>query len=464
MKLKTLLIAGTLSLSFTVAQAAQVTINEVDTKDMTRAGNPVVKHMFTADPTARVINNKLFVFPSTDVLDPNSPAENGFSMPYYHIFSSENLIDWTDHGRQIDQVNVPWGDKDAYAMWAPCCIEKNGKFYYYFPNKPEEKSKGNFRRVGVATATNPEGPYTIHENFMQRISGIDPNAFIDDDGKAYIYWGGGANNSLVGARLQDNMLEIEGDIVRFEGLPAKYKEASFMFKRNGKYYFTFSCSLFGNCDLVYAVGKSPLGPFKYVDSFMDKWNNCWTNHHSLVEYNGEWILFYHHNDISGKDKQRSICADYVTFSKNGKIEKVTPTMRGIGVCSATKRMDIDRYSTKSETLSIGQDKEAKIANWYLSKVKAGDWSTFNKVRFSGSEKNIEVVFSSATAGGTLEVREGDGKGKVIATIELPTTGSWDSYKQASTAIEYSPKGVVDLYFTFKGSDQQLFNIDWIRFK
>ena len=119
------------------------------------AQNPVIRDQFAADPTARVFNNKVYVYPSHDIMPPAGQKQDWFCMADYHVFSSENLTDWTDHGMIISQEIVPWGNPEGYSMWAPDCVYKNGKYYFYFPNAPKG---GRGFGIGVATASNPEGP------------------------------------------------------------------------------------------------------------------------------------------------------------------------------------------------------------------------------------------------------------------------------------------------------------------
>ena len=123
------------------------------------AQNPIIHNQFTADPTARVFNNKVYLFPSHDIPAPAGQRQDWFCMEDYHVFSSENLTEWTDHGVILSQENVPWGKPDGYSMWAPDCVFKNGKYYFDYPNAPRE---GRGFAIGVAIADRPEGPYT-HE-------------------------------------------------------------------------------------------------------------------------------------------------------------------------------------------------------------------------------------------------------------------------------------------------------------
>ena len=182
------------------------------------AQNPIITDLFTADPTARVFNNKVYLYPSHDILPPEGQRKDWFCMADYHVFSSENLTDWTDHGMILSQATVPWGNPTAYSMWAPDCVEKNGKYYFYFPNAPKS---GRGFAIGVATADRPEGPFKCEPEPIKGVTGIDPCVLIDDDGQAYIYWSG---MGIRGAKLKANMVELDGELQEVkmpqrEGMP-----------------------------------------------------------------------------------------------------------------------------------------------------------------------------------------------------------------------------------------------------
>ncbi len=197
------------------------------------AQNPIIHDQFTADPTARVFNNKVYLFPSHDIPAPASQRQDWFCMEDYHVFSSENLTDWTDHGVILSQENVPWGKSDGYSMWAPDCVFKNSKYYFYYPNAPKE---GRGFAIGVAIANRPEGPYTPEKESIKGVGGIDPCVLIDDDGTAYLYWSG---MGIRGGQLKENMTELRDSSRIMEGLPDGFKEGPFAFKREGRYYLTF---------------------------------------------------------------------------------------------------------------------------------------------------------------------------------------------------------------------------------
>ncbi len=297
------------------------------------AQNPIIRNQFTADPTARIFNGRVFVYPSHDILAKEGRGRPGwFCMEDYHVFSSENLSDWTDHGVIVSQNKVPWVDTTSFSMWAPDCIFSKGKYYFYFPaiNKDTNILGRKTFSIGVAISDKPEGPFIPQPEPISGFSGIDPNVFIDKDGQAYLYW---AMGKIFVARLKDNMLELASAPQVVESLPEKgLIEGPFLFERKGIYYMTYPHVQNKIERLEYAIGDNPLGPFKFAGVIMDESPmNCWTNHQSLIQYEGQWYLFYHQNAFSPKfDKSRSICIDSLFFNEDGTIQKVTPTLRGVG--------------------------------------------------------------------------------------------------------------------------------------
>src|SRR6187551_644826 len=312
--------------------------------------NPIIRNQYSADPTARVFGDRVYVFPSHDILATEGKGRLGwFCMEDYHVFSSANLTDWTDHGVIVTQNKAPWVRPDSYSMWAPDCIERNGKYYFYFPTAAKDTiAHGRGFTIGVAVADKPEGPFIPEVTPIKGVRGIDPNVFIDKDGQAYLYWSAG---NIYGAKLKANMLELDSEVKTLGELPTKgLKEGPYLFERNGIYYLTYPHVENKIERLEYATGDNPLGPFKVAGVIMDESpSGCWTNHHSILEFKKEWILFYHHNDLSPQfDKARSIRADYLHFNPDGSIQKVIPTLRGIGITKANDQIQIDRYSEISE--------------------------------------------------------------------------------------------------------------------
>ncbi len=420
------------------------------------AQNPLINDQFTADPSARVFGDKVYVYPSHDL----DCGTDWFCMKDYHVFSSKNLVDWTDHGVIVSQDEVDWVDPNANAMWAPDAYKRDGTYYFYFPAIGDSSKGYNGRKIGVATAESPEGPYNPQPEPIENVDGIDPNVFVDDDGQAYLYWSG---EEIYVAKLKDNMVELASEPKVIENLPDEgLKEGPYMVKRKNKYYLTYPHVEHERERLEYAMADSPMGPFEVKGVIMDQWEDCWTNHHSIIEYEDQWYLFYHHNDYSPNfDKNRSIRADSLSFNADGTIQEVEPTLRGVGITNATKKIQIDRYSKMSdEGVSIAfLDTTDKFKGWKTVFQSPGSWIRYNRVNFGPGELlSVEVkVFSKG--GGMLQIRTDNADGKVIGTVEIPKKSTWDIVQVPLSSI---PKGVGDLNVNMTEGSQV--EIDWIRFK
>ena len=175
--------------------------------------------MYSADPTARVFGDSVYLYPSHDIVaTPGHGRVGWFCMEDYHVFATKNLTDWKDDGIVVSQTKVPWTKPDAYSMWAPDCIERNGKYYFYFPAAPKDSTYGRGFAIGVAIADKPSGPFVPQAEPIKGVHGIDPNVFIDKDGQAYLYC---ALGNIYGAKLKDNMVELDGKPAIMQGLPTE---------------------------------------------------------------------------------------------------------------------------------------------------------------------------------------------------------------------------------------------------
>ena len=367
-----------------------------------QAQNPIIRDQFTADPTARVFNNKVYLYPSHDIVPPAGQRQDWFCMEDYHVFSSENLTDWTDHGVIVTQNKVPWVRPDSYSMWAPDCVERNGKYYFYFPSAPKD---GRGFGIGVAVADRPEGP--------------------------------------------------------------------FAFEYNGNYYLTYPYVRENTEVLGYAMSKNPMGPYEYKGLIMPEHENgCWTNHHSIINYKGQWYLFYHQNAFSPRDdKRRSVQIDKLFFNPDGTIKEVKKTMRGVGVNKATEKIEIDRYSTASSDVTTSLiDTVNTFRGYQASLPKKGSWLHYADVDFSPITDAYLIV--NAKAGGNTEfcVREKNAKGKVIARVTMNVVTQMGQFRRdqsnqwltQTVNLEYVPKGVTDLCVTCEGDAEV--SINWVQFK
>jgi hypothetical protein len=415
------------------------------------AQNPLIMDQFAADPTARVFEGRIYVYPSHDI--PASPGKgraNWFVMEDYHVFSSESLVDWKDHGVILDQTNVPWLKRKSFDMWAPDCVCKNGKYYFYFPTQG---------RIGVAIADKPYGPFVAEPNSIQGARGIDPGVLIDKDGSAYMFWSG-----IWMAKLKDNMVELDSQPRQVQNLPRPgLIEGPFPFERNGIYYLTYAHVQNKTERLEYSIAKSPMGPYEWKGVIMDETpSGCWTNHHSILEYKGQWYLFYHDKDLSpGFDKNRSIHADYLSFNEDRTIQKVAPTLRGVGIVDAKSKVQIDRYSAiGKEGVSVSFLNDAnKHEGWKISLSEKNAWVQFNSVDFGKGDLKSVNVRSVSPTGGLIEIRLDMVDGPLLAQVEIGKGSEW---KVVNSKLVSLASDVHDLIVAL--NDNNNVELDWISFE
>jgi len=425
------------------------------------AQNPIIRDQFSADPTARVFGDKVYLYPSHDILAKEGQGRPGwFCMADYHVFSSQNLTDWTDHGVIVSQNKVSWVKPDSYSMWAPDCISKNGKYYFYFPAPANDTTYGRGFSIGVAVSDKPEGPFVPESKPILGVHGIDPNVFIDKDGQAYIYY---AARNIYVAKLKENMLDLASEPKIIENLPEKgLKEGPFLFERNGIYYLTYPHVENKIERLEYAISNSPLGPFKQAGVIMDESPmNCWTNHQSFIEYKGQWYLFYHQNDLSPKfDKNRAVCMDSMFFNNDGTIRKVIPTLRGVGLTEASMPIQIDRYSFKSDKGTSIEfiDTLNTFGGWKTIFSAKNSWIQYNGVDFGTKKLKSVLVKAISKTGGTIQLRLNNAQGPILAKINIPQSIDW---KETKVSVKGLKPGLNNLVLVSVNNNP--LEVDWISF-
>ncbi len=419
------------------------------------AQNPIIRDQFTADPTARVFEGKVYMYPSHDIISPVEPERKWFSMADYHVFSSEDLMTWTDHGVILSQENVPWGNPQGYAMWAPDCVFKNGKYYFYFPNAPKDR---NGFAIGVAVADRPFGPFTPEEKPIEGVAGIDPCVLNASDGNSYLFWSGAG---LRAAKLKDNMLELDGEPMRVdENLPEGFTEGPFVFEKDGKYYLTYPWVQDRTETLAYAMSDNPLGPYEFKGIIMAQSPSlCWTNHHSIVEYKDEWYLFYHHNDYSPQfDKNRSARIDRIYFNEDGTILPVSPTLRGVGLTPARSVIQIDRYSFLSQggTYVDFLNLDNPFEGWFVNLPRAATWVEYEDIDF-GDVSPVTLKMRVRSQEGA-EVMVSSGSNGNLARVGVPVSADWT---EVSAPVNGDVTGIDYIRAEVASGDVQ---IDWISFE
>jgi hypothetical protein len=321
---------------------------------------PLVEHIYTADPSAHMFNGKIYIYPSHDIDAGDAFDDLGshFAMEDYHVLSMDGVDGkTTDHGVALQVSDVPWASKQ---MWAPDANEKDGKYYLFFP----AKDKQGIFRIGVAISDSPVGPFRPQENPIAKSFSIDPAVFKDEDGSYYMYfggiWGGQLQRWRTGVfdasqpespyahlpghhepALCAKVAKLSADLFEFAEAPKdvqildenghplqqadtgrRFFEASWMHKYNGKYYFSYST---GDTHFIcYAMGDSPYGPFTYKGIVLHPVVG-WTTHHSIMQYNGEWYLFYHDSSLSkGVTHLRCVKMARLVHNADGTIRALHP--------------------------------------------------------------------------------------------------------------------------------------------
>ncbi len=423
-----------------------------------RATNHLVMDQFTADPTARVFEGRIYVYPSHDIpAGPGRGHPGWFCMEDYHVFSSANLTDWKDHGVIVSQTGVAWVDPASYSMWAPDCVFARGKYYFYFPAVARD---GGLRRIGVAIADKPAGPFTPEPRPIDGVQGIDPCVFIDRDGSAYLFY---SRRKIFVAKLKDNMLELDAPPRALDNLPATgLLEGPFVFERNGTYYLTYPHVEHRTERLEYATSDHPLGPYKPAGVILDESpSGCWTVHQSIVEYQGQWYLFYHDNDLSpSDDKRRSMRADRLFFAGDGTIRKVVRTLRGVGIVDARSTIQIDRYSAAGAGVSVSFLNPADPREgWKIALAGNAAWVRFDEVDFGKGDLKAVAVRAASARGGAIEIRSDSETGPLVSRGEIGPSSAWTVVRSRAGNI---PTGVHNLVVTRPGNDAV--DLDWIRFE
>jgi beta-xylosidase len=287
------------------------------------AGNPFADGWY-ADPDIAVYNNTFWVYPTT--------SKSYSEQTYLDAFSSTDLVTWTKHSNVLTTANVSWATQ---AMWAPAPIQRNGKYYLYFAANDIQNNSA-LGGIGVAVADNPAGPFRdalgrpLIGQYYNGAQPIDQDVFVDDDGQAYIYYGGHGHANV--ARLNADMTSVgtfpDGSTYK-EITPAGYVEGPQMFKRNGKYYLMWSEGAWTGPDysVAYAMSSSPTGPFTRLDKVLaqDAAVAKGSGHNSVVNVPGTdtWYIVYHRRPLSETDgNHRQLAYDRMYFNADGTIQRV----------------------------------------------------------------------------------------------------------------------------------------------
>jgi len=421
---------------------------------VSRAQNPIVPAgVYIADPSAHVWDNgKLYIYGSLD----ESP--DYYCSHRHHILETNNMINWRIYENRFaskgENDEVPYSDAFLYA---PDCMYKDGMYYLYYCLADINGTEG------VATSTSPTGPFINGQKIaLGGIEEIDPAVFIDDDGTGYYIWG---QFQAKVARLKPNMKEIDTTSIITDLVTEKehfFHEGGYMVKRNGKYYFVYADISRGNrptC-IGYSISDSPLGPFTYGGVIVD--NNYsdpsnWNNHGSIVEFRGQWYVFYHRATHNSR-MMRKACVEPISFNDDGSINEVEMTSQGAGPpLNALEKLEAERACLLFGNVRIQAFDQYKEE---LGQIKHNDNVAYKYLDFKDGMNEI-IVRAKGIHGGRISVRLDQPWNPEIGFIDIPPDkeASWQEYRSKIKTVS----GVHALWLYFYGEEEELMALDWIKF-
>lgn len=292
---------------------------------MVREGNPIIRNHYTADPTVLVHDETVYLYTGHD--DPPAGVDD-YYMHDWLCFSSTDLLHWTEHPSPLKATDFQWASGDAYASKV---VEYQGKFYWFVS---VTNAGGPYKAIGVAVSDSPTGPFkdakgaalVTHDMLPATENdkaNLDPTVLIDDDGRAYLFWG---NGRCYFSELKDTLTELAGTISVID-LPG-FSEGAHIYKRNGIYYLAYG---YGYPEKVaYAMSRRIDGPWEFKGILNEIAGNCATNRPAIVEFNGSDLFFYHNGALpEGGSHRRSVCVDRLFYEPDGSLRRVIMTTEGV---------------------------------------------------------------------------------------------------------------------------------------
>jgi arabinoxylan arabinofuranohydrolase len=434
--------------------------------------NPIIQTIFTADPAPMVYNDTVYIYTSHDE---DETVNNFFTMLDWRCYSSTDIVNWTDRGAVASLKNFAWYEKNNGA-WAPQCIARNGKFYLYVPI--------HGGGIAVLVGISPTGPFTdpIGKRLVESEHiwhDIDPTAFVDDDGQAYLFWG---NPALYYVKLNRDMVSYDRNIgqngvvsvemtseafgkgVDRDGKPrTNYVEGPWFYKRNGIYYMVYAAAGIPEY-IAYSTAPSPEGPWSYKGYIMERTPKlAFTNHSGIIDFKGNSYFFYHSESLTGGGGfRRSVCMEQFKYNADGSIPLIVPTKEGVkesvSALNPYKRTEAETIGW-SEGLKTAKDSSKGI---YVTKINNGDYLKVCSVDLGKGAKTFEASVTSAAKGGQIEIHLNNLDGELLGTLEVNNIGGSNNWSVQSCKVKIA-YGIHDLYFVFKGGEGDLFNFDWWKF-
>ena len=437
-----------------------------------QAQNPIVQTCFTTDPAPLSVGDSvLYVFTGHD-----EDKADFFWMQEWRVYSTRDMVNWTDHGSPLALESFSWADDRA---WASQCIERNGKFYWYIC--AHSKLSGGMA-IGVAVANRPEGPYRdalgrpLYENGSW--DHIDPTVWIDEKtGQAWVMWG---NPRVYALELQDDMIHTKGDVHLIDmteegfGSPLmnqrekgkkyrdSYVEGPWLMQRNNRWLLLYAAGGVPE-HIAYSSADNPLGPWHYEGEIMPLGGtDSFTNHCGVTDFRGHSYFFYHTGWLPGGGGfGRSMSVEEFQYTADGKFPTITPTREGVKPIAnfcPFRRVEAETMAFSKGVHTTHNDQTGV----YVSDIHNGDWIKLQSVDLGAfGARKFTVRAASALRGGTIELHIDSVRGLRLGTVEITGTGGWEQWRTFDTFLPRIATGVHDLYLTFHGrKGPHLFNLDW----
>jgi hypothetical protein len=449
-------------------------------KGMEQVNMPLFQTKYTADPSPLVVGDTLFLYTSHDASPEDIPDENekssaGFFMYDWLLWSTTDMVNWTEHGAVASLKDFSWRSRENGA-WAIQTVERNGKYYLYAPL--------HGHGIGVLVADSPYGPFKdpLGKPLVWDQSNwydIDPSVYTDDDGQAYMYWG---NPHTFWAKLGDDMISLKSQVTKLPHIP-NYQEGPWFYKRNGHYYLGFASTCCPEA-LGYAMSDSPTGPWEWKGYIMKPTQRDRGNHPGICDFKGHSYVFGQNYDLMHLDtyvhhERRSVSATEMTYNADGTIQEVPywmdqQPMKQLHWLNPYQRVEAETmawgYGLKSTKMGIpntGVVKDMPVStgkrNMYIFDINDGEYIRLRGVDFGKGAKQFSIVAAAAAqAGCTITLRLDSVKGDAIGTATIKSTGSAEKYKTFTAKVS-GANGVHDLYLCFSKAQGDV-RLDYWQFK
>ena len=411
-----------------------------------RADNPIVQTSYTADPAPMVYEGRLYLYTSHDE---DVTVKDFYTMNDWRLYSTTDMVNWTDHGTPAGLKSFSWGTDSA---WAPQGVARNGKFYLYVPLNNNTGAK-----IGVGVSNTVTGPFMDPLGKALAASGssnIDPTVFVDDDGQAYMYWG---NGTLRYVKLNSDMISTSGSVTNVS--LSGFTEGPWFYKRAALYYMVYAATS-GSEKISYATSTMPTGPWTVRGDIMAP-GSTFTNHPGVVDYKGHSYFFYHNSALpGGGGYKRSVCVEEFTYGTDGTIPTLTMSTKGPSAVAT-----LDPFAqVEAETIAFSSGLKTEVctdtgAGMNVTSISNGDYIKVKDVAFLDGVTSFEARVSSAASNAKIELHLDSQTGTLLGTCDVSGASSWTT----KTCAVSGGSGKHDLFLKFVGGQGDLFKFNWWRF-